>query len=255
MDNKNSKVPALQRAVAILDFIAEHGACQGSALIPVLNAPKSSVYLLLEELRALRLLSLGADGLYRLGIRMIEFGDKAASQLDLRAMAQPFLQQLMQDTGLLCHLGILQGTVAYYILKIESTGTIRVRSWEGKQVSLYSSGLGKCLLAWADNDVQDGLIERIEFVQSTPNTISGPVPLRQELELIRSRGWSYDNEEEIPNVRCVACPVFDGKNRIAAAISVVGTSLQVHADSLPGITQKVIATAQQLSRELGHHPV
>jgi DNA-binding IclR family transcriptional regulator len=254
MDNKASKVPALHRAIAILDHIAAHGACQGSALIPVINAPKSSVYLLLEELRELRLVSLGTDGLYRLGIRMIEFGDKAAGQLDLRDLARPCLQQLMQDTGLLCHLGILEDAAAYYILKIESQGTIRVRSWEGKPVSLYSSGLGKCLLAWADNALQDKLIAQLEFKQWTPNTITDPDRLHQELVQIRSRGWSYDNEEEILNVRCIACPVFDSRKRAAAAISVVGTSLQVHPDSLPGIRDKVIAAAQALSQELGHHP-
>lgn len=254
MDNKHSKVPALHRAVAILEHIGQHGACQGSALIPVLNAPKSSVYLLLEELRAMRLLSLGEDGRYRLGIRMIEFGDQAASQLDLREIARPFLYRLMQDTGLLCHLGIMQGTDAFYILKIESQGTIRVRSWEGKPVSLYSSGLGKCLLAWADNDTQDRLIARTEFRQWTPNTITSPEQLHRELDKIRSQGWSEDNEEEIANVRCVACPVFDSRKRIAAAISVVGTSLQVHPATLPGIRDKVIAAARALSEELGHHP-
>jgi DNA-binding IclR family transcriptional regulator len=246
-----SKAPALQRSVAILDYIATHGPCPGSSLVPVLNAPKSSVYLLLDELKQMRMLSQGADGLYRLGIRLIEFGEKASAQLNLREIAHPFLEKLMLETGLLCHLGVIEGSAAYYILKVESTGTIRVRSWEGKQVSLYSSSLGKCLLAWSDPETQKTLMDSLEFIPATPTTITSIEQLRQEMETIRSRGWSYDNEEDIANVRCVSCPVFDAGNHISAAISVVGTSLQVHEDSLPDISRMVMDTAKKISRELG----
>ncbi|MDR3411148.1 MAG: IclR family transcriptional regulator [Formivibrio sp.] len=252
MDNRESKVPALQRAVAILDYIAERGACQGSALIPVLNAPKSSVYLLLEELKQLRLLSQGTDGLYRLGIKLIEFGEQASGQLDMREIARPHLYALMQETGLLCHLGVIDGDGAYYILKIESQGTIRVRSWEGKRLSLYRSGLGKCLLAWADAEKQSSLISDLEFIQTTPMTIATPEALKVELNTIKTRGWSYDNQEDLLDVRCIACPIFDSSHKIAAAISVVGTSLQIFDEKLAEISEQVMRTAAQISKELGY---
>ena len=253
MDDKASKVPALRRAVALLDYLAEHGACQASALIPVLNAPKSSVYLLLEELTTLRLIARGPDGRYRLGIRLIEFGELAAGQLDMRELARPHLTELMHDTGLLCHLGVIEGDDAYYILKIESPGTIRVRSWEGKRLSLYRSGLGKCLLAWAESTTQQKLIANLNFVRATPQTIASADALRQELAHIQSRGWSYDDQEDLSGVRCVACPIFDSSGKIAAAISVVGTTLQVYDETLPELAQKVMRTAARIAKELGYN--
>lgn len=252
MDDRASKVPALRRAVALLEYLAEHGACQGSALIPILNAPKSSVYLLLEELTRLRLLARGQDGRYRLGIRLIEFGEQAAGQLDLRDLARPHLTELMHDTGLLCHLGVIEGDAAYYILKVESQGTIRVRSWEGKRLSLYRSGLGKCLLAWADSATQQKLIAKLNFVRETPQTIVSADALRKELASIQSRGWSYDDQEDLPGVRCVACPIFDSSGKIAAAISVVGTTLQVYDETLPELAQKVVRAATRIAKELGY---
>lgn len=254
MDKKDSKVPALQRAVAILNHVAEQGACQGSALIPVLNAPKSSVYLLLEELKQLRLLSQGPDGLYRLGIKLIEFGEQASGQLDMRELARPHLNDLMHETGLLCHLGVIEGDAAYYILKVESQGTIRVRSWEGKRLSLYSSGLGKCLLAWAEPDQQKQLIDNLQFVRATPQTITSADALRSALAEIRRRGWSYDDGEDLSEVRCIAAPVFDASGKIAAAISVVGTTLQLHDETMTGIAAKVMQAAANISKELGYIP-
>ena len=254
MDKKDSKVPALQRAVAILNYVAEQGACQGSALIPVLSAPKSSVYLLLEELKQLRLLSQGSDGLYRLGIKLIELGEQASGQLDMRELARPHLNALMHDTGLLCHLGVIEGDAAYYILKVESQGTIRVRSWEGKRLSLYSSGLGKCLLAWAEPDQQKQLIDHLQFVRATPQTITSADQLRSALAEIRERGWSYDDGEDLSDVRCIASPVFDASGKIAAAISGVGTTLQIHEETLSEISAKVMQAAASISKELGYIP-
>lgn len=254
MDHKTSKVPSLQRAMAILDHIAEKGASQGSTLVTVLNAPKSSVYVLLDELKKLRLLSQGPDGLYRLGIKLIELGEQAAGQLDLRELARPHLVELMQDTGLLCHLGVIEGDAAYYILKVESPGTIRVRSWEGKRLSLYSSGLGKCLLAWTDKDKQNQLIGNLQFVRATPQTITSVAELDAALRQIRARGWSYDDREDLQEIRCVACPVFDASGNIAAAISAVGTTLQIDESKLPTISAQVMKTAARISGELGYVP-
>ena len=45
----------------------------------------------------------------------------------VRELARPRLTRLMDECGLLCHLGIIDQGNAYYILKIESPATISVR--------------------------------------------------------------------------------------------------------------------------------
>ncbi|MDI8993167.1 hypothetical protein MJI20_31720, partial [Salmonella enterica subsp. enterica serovar Anatum] len=40
--------------------------------------------------------------------------------------------------------------------------------------------------------------------------------LNDELERIRQRGWSFDNGEDYPDVRCVAAPVFNARNELTA---------------------------------------
>ncbi|UMX54917.1 hypothetical protein MJ524_20120 [Escherichia coli] len=81
--------------------------------------------------------------------KLVELSGHALSKMDLRELARPRLTQLMDTTGLLCHLSIIDNGSAYYILKVESSATISdARSHEGKSLSLYRSGIGKCLLAW-----------------------------------------------------------------------------------------------------------
>ncbi len=118
-----------------------------------------------------------------------------------------------------------------------------MRSHEGKSLSLYRSGIGKCLLARQPAAVQQSIIEGLVWEQATPTTITHPQQLHEELARIRRQGWSYDNGEDYPDVRCVAAPVFNANNELTAAISVVGTRLQINEEYRDYLAGKAIACA------------
>jgi len=247
-----SKVPALSRAIHILDFIAMNERCSASMISSALNLPKSSSYLLLDELKHLRLLAQTEDGYYRLGLKLMELGSQSIEQLDLRKIARQYLNYLTSTTGLVCHLGILDDDTPIYLLKTEPQSAIQVRSWEGKRVSLYSSALGKCLLAWSPSDKREKLIANLHIKIMTPYTLSTKQQLINELQLIRQRGWSFDNQEDLLNIQCIAAPIFDASHQITAAISAVGTTLQITEQNLQILTETVVHTATQISQELGY---
>ena len=146
---ESSKVPALTRAIDILNLIARIGPCSAATIIETLGIPKSTAYLLLSELKRQRFISVDHQENFCLWTKLVELSGHALSKMDLRELARPRLTKLMDETGLLCHLGIIDHESAYYILKVESSSTISVRSHEGKSLSLYRSGIGKCLLPCA----------------------------------------------------------------------------------------------------------
>jgi DNA-binding IclR family transcriptional regulator len=245
------KTSTLQRTMMILDCLAERGTASASQLIEHSGIPKSTAYLLLKELQQLGVISQDAMGDYRLWIRLIALGERAAGQLDIREISRPHLERLMAETGLLCHLGILDGDSAYYILKIESQGSISVRSYVGKRLSLYRSGVGKCLLAWQPEAVREAIIANTAFERVTSTTIGSPEELDCALALIRQQGWGFDNGEDESDVRCVAAPVFDARGGVAGAISVVGASMQIMGDVVPALAERVVACACDISKDLG----
>ncbi|ACQ92795.1 transcriptional regulator, IclR family [Tolumonas auensis DSM 9187] len=248
---ESSKVPALTRAIEILNLIARIGPCSAATIIAELGIPKSTAYLLLSELKMHRFLRLDSNDNYCLWTKLVELAGHALSKIDLREIARKPLTDLMEDTGLLCHLGIIDKDNAYYILKIESASTISVRSHEGKSLSLYRSGIGKCLLAWQPETLRNNIISHLTFELATPTTISTPEAFNEELKLIRTRGWSYDNGEDYADVRCVAAPIFNTDNELIAAISVVGTSLQINEINREQLAEKAIVCAKDISRLLG----
>ncbi len=248
---ESSKVPALTRAIDILNLIARIGPCSAATIIDTLGIPKSTAYLLLNELRRQRFLSLDhpgkflfvdqAGGAFRSCVKQDGSPGTGSTAFDAtdgyhRAVMSP---------------GIIDNGSAYYILKVESSATISVRSHEGKSLSLYRSGIGKCLLARQPAAVQQSIIEGLVWEQATPTTITHPQQLHEELARIRRQGWSYDNGEDYADVRCVAAPVFNANNELTAAISVVGTRLQINEEYRDYLAGKAIACAGDISRLLG----
>ncbi|NIY46494.1 IclR family transcriptional regulator [Cedecea colo] len=248
---ESTKVPALTRAIEIMNFIALRGPTSAATLITELGIPKSTLYLLLAELKKHRFVTVDAQDNYCLWTKLVELAGHALSKIDLRDIARNRLTQLMEQTGLLCHLGIIDNANAYYILKIESSATISVRSHEGKSLSLSRSGIGKCLLAWQPSPLRETIIAGLDYSPRTPTSITTPERMVEEISKIRRQGWSYDRGEDYADVRCVAAPIFNGRNDLSAAISVVGTRLQINDDNRDLIASQTLACAKDISRLLG----
>ncbi len=189
---------------------------------------------------------------YCLWTKLVELAGQALSKMDLRELARPRLTRLMDECGLLCHLGIIDQGNAYYILKIESPATISVRSHEGKSLSLYRLR-DRQMFAWPGSP--PAFRRRLSKTYSGSGPRQRPSPMlnswREGAGRIRARGWSFDNGEDYPDVRCVAAPVFNANNDLTAAISVVGTRLQINEDNRDYLAGKAIACAKDISRLLG----
>ena len=88
----------------------------------------------------------------------------------------------------------------------------------------------------------------------TPQTITSPIPLERELDLVRLRGYSIDDEENETGARCVGAPVFDHTGACVGAISVSGPTIRMTDDQMRQIAPAVCAAAAEISDRLGYRP-
>lgn len=250
MKTITTPVPALDKAIRVCNYLAENGSATFSQIYLGVDLPKSSTSTLLSAMVAHGLLRQERDQ-YSLGLLLFELGNKAIQQFDIKTAAMPLLAELRDSTNLTCHLGVLESGAAIYLLKMESSQAIVVRSWEGKRLSLYSSGLGKVLLAWLPEEKIDDLLPETEpFVAYTAKTITTRAAYKQQLAEIRERGWACDDEEDCLGVRCVSAPVRNARGDVIAAISVSGVLFQLPDEKLPDIAQQVQRICSLLSLKL-----
>lgn len=224
----DAKAPALLRGFCILDLLACEPGLDFTAIHTRLGLPKSSTHHLMTALLALGAVKKLPGGGFCLGLRMAELGERASGLHGLADEALPHLRSLSHEVKLTCHLGVLEGYEAVYLARVEcELLDIRVNSWVGKRFSLYSSALGKALLAWLPEDEREDILANITFAPKMPKTITSADDFRTHLEGVRATGWAVDDEEDVPNIRCIAAPIRNRQGRVVAAISAVGTSIHV----------------------------
>ncbi len=249
---KDSKVPALDKAFAILDMIGRVRQASLTDIITALDLPKSSTYYILETLVRLGALRCVEKNQYVLGLRLFELGTLSVRNRSIRQDALPFLQDLAESVGLICHLGTLEGNEAVYLAKVESHHhPLKVNSWEGKRISLHSSSLGKVLLAWKEQSVLEELLSNLPWTRSTPTTITDPTLYKAHLDQVRQQGWAADNGEDIPEISCFAAPIRDRSGAVIYAVSITGTTSQIQSKPTDFFIPPLLRCAERIARELG----
>ncbi len=255
-DLRTPSVPSLERGLAILEVLAESKkGLTLSSLTQHVGLPKSSVHSLLLTLERTGYLHRNEiTGRYLFGTKLFELATNSIRRLKLTEQALPYLTSLAKETGLTVHMAISERGTAILIEKIDPPGLIRLATWPGKQMDLHCTGVGKALLAFSSPEEVASLIRRDGLAQHNSNTLSSVRRLRQELVQIREQGYSYDDEEDEIGLRCIGAPIFDRMRACIAAISVAGTTAQIHPDNLDALARKVRHVAETISFQMGFVP-
>lgn len=209
------------RVSAVLGaFDERHPGLRVSEISRRAGLPMSTTSRLVAELVDYGLLERDGSAL-RIGARLSEFGELAARQRGLRAIALPFMADLREATGQSVHLAILDGAEVVFLETLPGNTGPRMPSEVGGRLPAHACAVGKALLAYGDAAAVDlvcsGLMTAIG-----PRTVSAPAVLRRHLGQVRECRLAYQSEESGPGVDCVAAAIRRGGGRPAAAISVSG---------------------------------
>lgn len=252
--SENGFVSSLLRGLAILDSFAdaETGHVVGVADIARrLAVSKSSASRLAATLEAAGYLERVSEGRYRLGHRVRLLGRLAAGASDIRAVARPTMEWVVESCGETVHLGTLDGVEATTVDYLDGTHALRMHASIGSRNIAHRSAIGKVLLAAMRDAHVDELFADVPMVAKTPQTITSRTALKRELREIRKHGYAYDNEETEAGMRCVGAPVFDGNGLVLAAISISGPASRVNAETLDRLADLVKGAAVDISERLG----
>ncbi len=245
-------IPVLEKTFAVIKCISENDDPMTlSDIVKKLDAPKSTVFKILHTLEKELIVEKKNDK-YFLGSMLIHYGLHTLSQRDLKAVARPFLNSLMTETGETSHLAVPVGMQTMILDVVLTTHPIRFSSPVGSLFPLYCTSHGKLFLTFNDHFTLNEYIASNTLLKRTENTITSPDILRKELELIRSRGYSMDEGEFIDDIRCCAAPVRDNKGRCIGAVGITSTTITFGKERIKEISEAVKTTAKKISNEMGY---
>lgn len=187
---------------------------------------------------------------YQLGLRCLELGYLASSRLALRDYAYPYLEELLGANNRIVYLAVPYQDDMLYLEALYPPRRKINYSSQGKRAPMYCTGIGKAALAFLPEAYQEDYLRRVALKPLTPNTISEPAALQQELRQIREQGYAVDRQERDLGIRCVAAPIRVADGQLVAAISISGASSEVAEEAFPALALEVMRAALDISRKL-----
>lgn len=247
LTNANS----VERAFAILELLnTSRRGWNISEISRKLELPKSSTHMLISTLDRLGYIKETSAGRrFQVTVKMYGLGNKALHSTPISEIALPHMHWAVQQSRLTSHLGILEKGQVIFIQKVDGPGIIKFDTYIGKCSELHCTGLGKALLAYASEEHLRVMLHQHEFSRFTKNTISSYDRFLGELAKVRKNGYAMDNEEEELGIRCVAVPIFENGEPIAA-ISFTATTSQLALDSLHKLVQIAKTAAARIGAQL-----
>lgn len=218
-----------------------------SELARAADLPPATAHRLVGELLAWGALERGADGRYRVGLRLWRTGLLAPVADHLRDRALPYMQDLYEITRENIHLAVRDGDHALYVEKLAGHRSVPVLSRVGERLPLHTTGVGKALLAWSEPDEVHAYCTR-GLGSWTRHTITERGRLVRDLRRALEREYASTNEDMTLGSCSVAVPILP--DRQAPPVAALGIVVHTVRADLQRLVPALRGAATSLGRRL-----
>jgi DNA-binding IclR family transcriptional regulator len=221
MEERKYVNTSLEKAFTILELFDRENEKLGlTEIAKRLNTRPGTLYPVLYTLEKHGYLKRNDNKKYSLGLKFLEKGNLILEQLDIRDQAKPHLRELADRCGANAHLAVLYDWKVMYLHREEGYPSVIIKEIVGRRVPAYCTALGKVLLAYLNDEELADFFAKEKLKPLTPNTITDPERLKEELSKVRKRGYAIDNEEFHEGNMCIAAPVRNYQGKVVGSVSI-----------------------------------
>ena len=256
IDAKNEEnryvVPAVVKALAILEFFTtDSGPHTISEVSRLMKLPLSSTNTLLRSLHYCGYLTReGNRGAFRLTGKVMALAHTAQGEINLASMGEPYLKSLRKETRFTALLAVRDQDNVVFVAKARGESLVQLNAHVGQSLPMYCSTAGRSILAHLSRDEAAAILNEVELVRQTPNTVTSVPEFLDLLEKFKKRGYSEDREEYSVGIRGIGAPIFDHSGRVTSAVAVAGGVSDYRGRKME-IVKQVQRCARAISRRLG----
>jgi len=223
-DRQRGTVASLRKGVDLLFLFSEAEPVLGvQEIASRLRLPKSTAYRFVSTLRQLGLLVQDTESRrYRLGARLLSLQPAVIRPVDLRTLALPFLQGLMQRSGETAHLTERRGALAAITEVVEGPSMLRMAPKRGQTFPLHSGALSRAILAYLPPREINQILQARKLKRFTPNTPTSAAAVKRTLQEVRRAGYALSLQEVTVGACGISAPILGPNGRVIGSIGVSG---------------------------------
>jgi DNA-binding IclR family transcriptional regulator len=207
--------------------------------------PVSTAHRLVTELAGWGVLERTDESTFRIGLHIKAISSRKSYTPAILESARRVLEDLVTAARAGARLGILAGTDVAYIEKRRDHSPVTTFA-QTSRLPAHATALGKALLAFSPAEILDRVLLN-GLTCYTPNTVTDPDRLRQNLASIRLTRVAIARWELETGVSGVAVPVFGAGGIAVAALELTVPNLRADLQMASSV---LTIAARGLSREL-----
>ena len=250
MKKEPNSIQVIERLARLLDAIA---AQKEDASLKVLSAETglhpSTAFRILASLAEEGFVERTSRGNYRLGVKLMQLGNRVGASTDFRKVALPVMEMLRDQLDETVNLTVREGDEVVYIERSLAKRMIRVEQVIGSRAPLHVTAVGKLMLGELGEEACRGYAKRSRLPQYTANTHKTVASLIRDCIACAKRGYAYDDQEAELGVGCIGALIRDASGQVIAGLS-VSAPIERRRDDW---TELVMQASEQISRQLGYH--
>jgi IclR family pca regulon transcriptional regulator len=178
-----------------------------------------------------------SDGrLFALTPRILDLGFAYLSSMPMWNIAEPVMEQLVEQVKESCSAAVLEGADIMYVLRVSTRKIMRNSLGIGSRLPAYCTSMGRMLLAGLPDQEVLALLRSTPLEARTRHTLTEPEAVLAKVQQARRQGWCLVNQELEEGLLSLAAPVVNRAGRIIASINISGqvnrTSPRVMQDAM-----------------------
>ena len=189
---------------------------------------------------------------YSLTPRLFTLGNFRQDKDSIKKVARRHLEMLSEKVGETIQLQISDGVRMELLDVVEPACDFYLHVTVGSKLYHHCNAYGKAILSFlSDEEIKELLPAQLPKL--TDKTITDIESLLKDIAKIRNTGIAYDREEYSRGVYCIGAAVLDASGQAVAGLGITGMRVRFDKYKKDEYIQMVLATAANVSRELGYN--
>lgn len=256
-DQKNGKsysITVLTRAINVLEVFTENRPqLTLNEIVAATSLPKTTTFRLLSALMEHDFISLDpVSGKYSLGFAVLRLGEVRKSQTNSHRVVMPFMQEVREELNETVVFSIRVGDERVHVDALESKELLRRTALIGGRAPLHSGASSKVLMAGMNEVEIEDYIARHEPLVGADGSALDLNSLRQELALIRERGWAESRGEVRLGGGALAAPIRDFSGNWIASLDILTPNERYTPEHRERIISVLLDGVKRASAALGY---